>query len=160
MSAAVLQAIAFRKLPSAKLPYHHRHSFDYFRGNHYLFKLPAIPGAVRHDGAGVKASLWKYRQLVFGAIGIFVYVGAEVSIGSFNQLFWTKRDRRSARVGRCEIRHLLLGRRHGRPLHRFRYSSESKNRHGARRDRHRRLPAGVHINANHWSRRNVGIIAW
>jgi FHS family L-fucose permease-like MFS transporter len=27
--------------------------------------------------------LWKYRQLVFGAIGIFVYVGAEVSIGSF-----------------------------------------------------------------------------
>jgi FHS family L-fucose permease-like MFS transporter len=31
----------------------------------------------------VKTSLWKYRQLVFGAIGIFVYVGAEVSIGSF-----------------------------------------------------------------------------
>src|SRR6202162_220186 len=47
------------------------------------FKLPDIPGAARHSGSGVKASLWKYRQLVFGAIGIFVYVGAEVSIGSF-----------------------------------------------------------------------------
>jgi FHS family L-fucose permease-like MFS transporter len=47
-----------------------------------MFKLPAIPGA-RHEAGTVKASLWKYRQLVFGAIGIFVYVGAEVSIGSY-----------------------------------------------------------------------------
>ena len=29
------------------------------------------------------SSAWGYRHLVFGAIGIFVYVGAEVSIGSF-----------------------------------------------------------------------------
>lgn len=29
------------------------------------------------------ASAWKYRHLILGAIGIFVYVGAEVSIGSF-----------------------------------------------------------------------------
>ena len=28
-------------------------------------------------------SAWSYRHLVLGAIGIFVYVGAEVSIGSF-----------------------------------------------------------------------------
>ena len=28
-------------------------------------------------------SVWAYRHLVLGAIGIFVYVGAEVSIGSF-----------------------------------------------------------------------------
>jgi FHS family L-fucose permease-like MFS transporter len=47
-----------------------------------MFKLPAIPGA-RHEAGTVKASLWKYRQLAFGAIGIFVYVGAEVSIGSY-----------------------------------------------------------------------------
>ena len=28
-------------------------------------------------------SVWKYRHLILGAIGIFVYVGAEVAIGSF-----------------------------------------------------------------------------
>jgi FHS family L-fucose permease-like MFS transporter len=57
-----------------------------------MFKLPAIPGAVRHDGTGIKASLWKYRQLVFGAIGIFVYVGAEVSIGSFLINYFGQRE--------------------------------------------------------------------
>jgi len=30
-----------------------------------------------------KKSIWEFRHLVLGAIGIFVYVGAEVSIGSF-----------------------------------------------------------------------------
>ncbi len=30
-----------------------------------------------------EGSAWQYRHLVLGAIGIFVYVGAEVSIGSF-----------------------------------------------------------------------------
>ncbi len=33
--------------------------------------------------SGVKDSVWKHRRLVLGAIGIFVYVGAEVAIGSF-----------------------------------------------------------------------------
>jgi FHS family L-fucose permease-like MFS transporter len=47
-----------------------------------MFKLPPIPGA-RHEAGTVKDSVWKYRQLVLGAIGIFVYVGAEVSIGSY-----------------------------------------------------------------------------
>jgi MFS transporter, FHS family, L-fucose permease len=46
------------------------------------FKLPPLPGAERHKGDPTD-SLWKYRHLVLGAIGIFVYVGAEVSIGSF-----------------------------------------------------------------------------
>ena len=32
-----------------------------------------------HDG---KHSVWQYRHLIFGAAGIFCYVGAEVSIGS------------------------------------------------------------------------------
>ncbi|MCJ8293894.1 MAG: sugar MFS transporter [Colwellia sp.] len=31
----------------------------------------------------VSGSAWQYRHLVLGAVGIFVYVGAEVSIGSF-----------------------------------------------------------------------------
>ncbi len=46
-----------------------------------MFKLPAMPQAERHGHKG--ASIWKYTHLVLGAVGIFVYVGAEVSIGSF-----------------------------------------------------------------------------
>lgn len=84
MSAAVLQAYRVQEASSVKLPYLvigiALIIFGVIIG---MFKLPAIPGAVRHDGIAVKTSLWKYRQLVFGAIGIFVYVGAEVSIGSF-----------------------------------------------------------------------------
>jgi len=32
---------------------------------------------------GTTGSAWQYKHLVLGAVGIFVYVGAEVSIGSF-----------------------------------------------------------------------------
>ncbi|HEY7826156.1 MAG TPA: sugar MFS transporter [Candidatus Acidoferrales bacterium] len=47
------------------------------------FKLPAI-AAVQHDHhSEVHESVWRYRHLVLGAIGIFVYVGAEVAVGSF-----------------------------------------------------------------------------
>jgi len=48
-----------------------------------LFKLPDIPAAHKTDASGAQGSVWRYRHLVLGAIGIFVYVGAEVSIGSF-----------------------------------------------------------------------------
>ncbi len=48
-----------------------------------MFKLPAMPEAERHGATGIKVSMWKYRHLVMAVIGIFVYVGAEVSIGSF-----------------------------------------------------------------------------
>jgi MFS transporter, FHS family, L-fucose permease len=47
------------------------------------YRLPEIPHAQRRKNSETKQSLWKYPQLVFGVIGIFVYVGAEVSIGSF-----------------------------------------------------------------------------
>ena len=33
-------------------------------------------------GEKIDDSIWKHPNLIFGAIGIFVYVGAEVSIGS------------------------------------------------------------------------------
>lgn len=45
------------------------------------FKLPKIESVEAHGQ--VHDSIWKYRHLVLGAVGIFVYVGAEVSIGSF-----------------------------------------------------------------------------
>jgi FHS family L-fucose permease-like MFS transporter len=47
-----------------------------------LSKLPAIPAAQHHLGEKVNDSVWKHPNLVFGAIGIFVYVGGEVAIGS------------------------------------------------------------------------------
>jgi FHS family L-fucose permease-like MFS transporter len=46
-------------------------------------KLPEIETAANHPGEKANDSVWKHRNLVFGAIGIFSYVGAEVSIGSF-----------------------------------------------------------------------------
>jgi MFS transporter, FHS family, L-fucose permease len=46
-------------------------------------KLPRIEAAESRPGAKMNDSIWKHPNLVFGAIGIFTYVGAEVSIGSF-----------------------------------------------------------------------------
>jgi FHS family L-fucose permease-like MFS transporter len=48
-----------------------------------LFKLPAIPEVERHADGRHEGSMWKYRHLLLGCVGIFLYVGAEVSIGSF-----------------------------------------------------------------------------
>jgi FHS family L-fucose permease-like MFS transporter len=47
------------------------------------FKLPKIPHAQHQIGEKVNDSIWRHPNLIMGAIGIFVYVGAEVSIGSF-----------------------------------------------------------------------------
>ena len=58
---------------------------------------------------------------MLGALGIFVYVGAEVAIGSFLvELLQGACHRRPDRVGGRHLFALLLGRRHGRPLHRQR----------------------------------------
>jgi MFS transporter, FHS family, L-fucose permease len=47
-----------------------------------FFKLPKMESAGHHIGQKVNDSLWKHPNLVFGALGIFVYVGGEVAIGS------------------------------------------------------------------------------
>lgn len=46
-------------------------------------KLPRIEAATTRRKEKIDDSIWKHPSLVFGAIGIFAYVGAEVSIGSF-----------------------------------------------------------------------------
>ncbi len=54
-----------------------------------LLKLPKLGKADSNENAQVDdnfvdlGSVWQYRHLIFGALGIFVYVGAEVAIGSF-----------------------------------------------------------------------------
>jgi FHS family L-fucose permease-like MFS transporter len=47
-----------------------------------LFKLPKMESAEHHIGEKIDDSVWRHPNLVFGAIGIFVYVGGEVAIGS------------------------------------------------------------------------------
>src|SRR5271165_2600545 len=47
------------------------------------FKLPKIETAATSVGQKIDDSIWKHPNLFLGAIGIFTYVGAEVSIGSF-----------------------------------------------------------------------------
>ena len=46
------------------------------------FKLPKVEAESVSEGK-LHDSIWKHRNLILGAIGIFTYVGAEVSIGSF-----------------------------------------------------------------------------
>jgi MFS transporter, FHS family, L-fucose permease len=83
MSADALQAYKVQEASSVKLPYTvigiALIVFAVLIGS---FKLPAMPEAERH-GHVPGMSIWKYTHLVLGMVGIFVYVGAEVSIGSF-----------------------------------------------------------------------------
>jgi MFS transporter, FHS family, L-fucose permease len=84
MSAAALQAYRVHEASSVKLPYLIIGLALIALGVAIaLFKLPAMPEAERHGATGAKDSVWKHRHLVLAAIGIFLYVGAEVSIGSF-----------------------------------------------------------------------------
>ena len=48
-----------------------------------IFKLPKIEHAQHKVGEKVNDSIWRHPNLILGAIAIFVYVGGEVSIGSF-----------------------------------------------------------------------------
>jgi len=51
------------------------------------FRLPAVSAggssADTQSAAAPQSSVWRHRSLVLGAVAIFVYVGAEVTIGSF-----------------------------------------------------------------------------
>src|SRR5208282_1084284 len=75
MSAQALQAYRVQEASSVKLPYLIIGAalilFAVIIG---MFKLPAMPGAERHGETGAKVNLWKYRHLMLGVIGIFVYV--------------------------------------------------------------------------------------
>jgi FHS family L-fucose permease-like MFS transporter len=61
-----------------------------------MFKLPKIEATREFRPMGevdsAAKNLWKQRQLVLGALGIFLYVGAEVSIGSFLINYFTQPD--------------------------------------------------------------------
>src|SRR5438105_602856 len=93
LSAQALQAYRLQEASSVKLPYFvialALIALGIVIGR---FNLPDMPTATHPAGAdtGPKTSLWKYRHLMLGAVGIFVYVGAEVSIGSFLVNYFTQ----------------------------------------------------------------------
>jgi FHS family L-fucose permease-like MFS transporter len=83
MSAEARQAYSVHEASSVKLPYMVIGLVLIAMAlSIAMFKLPSMPGAEKH-GKIEGESVWKHSHLVLGAIGIFVYVGAEVSIGSF-----------------------------------------------------------------------------
>jgi MFS transporter, FHS family, L-fucose permease len=53
-------------------------------------RLPKIEHAQHKVGEKVNDSIWRHPNLIFGAIAIFVYVGGEVSIGSFLVNYFTQ----------------------------------------------------------------------
>jgi len=84
LSAEALQAYRIHEASSVKLPYTVIGlALVLFAVIIGMFKLPPMPEAERHGQHGEAVSIWKYTHLVLGMVGIFVYVGAEVSIGSF-----------------------------------------------------------------------------
>ena len=70
-----------------------------------VIKLPQIEAASEETSGEsnnhsdtTHTSAWKYRHLVLGAVGIFVYVGAEVAIGSFLVKYFVTLDSTLAEV--------------------------------------------------------------
>ena len=55
-------------------------------------KLPKIEQAERRPSEKISDSIWKHPNLLFGALAIFTYVGAEVSIGSFMVSYFSQSD--------------------------------------------------------------------
>jgi FHS family L-fucose permease-like MFS transporter len=87
LSGAALEAYRLQEAASVKLPYAGLGlALVALAVVIALFKLPPMPEAQRTgpiELAAGKPSVWKYPHLTLGAIAIFLYVGAEVSIGSF-----------------------------------------------------------------------------
>jgi MFS transporter, FHS family, L-fucose permease len=57
-----------------------------------IFKLPKIETVTYDRSANLNDSIWRHPNLVLGALGIFAYVGAEVSIGSFLVNYFGRSD--------------------------------------------------------------------
>ena len=86
MSPEALQAYRVHEASTVKLPYIGiAVALFLLAAIIAKFKLPRIPEAEGGHAveAGAHDSIWRHRNLVMGAIGIFTYVGAEVAIGSF-----------------------------------------------------------------------------
>src|SRR6266436_9388741 len=92
MSAPDLQAYRIHEASSVKVPYLVFALALMALGVAIaLFKLPRIASVEQRPGA-VHDSIWRHSHLILVAVGIFVYVGAEVSIGSFLVNYFSQPD--------------------------------------------------------------------
>jgi MFS transporter, FHS family, L-fucose permease len=58
-----------------------------------LFKLPRIQATQEfRGGTGTLGTIWSHRHVWLGAIAIFLYVGAEVAVGSSLVIYMTQHD--------------------------------------------------------------------
>src|SRR5271166_4250355 len=84
LSPAALQAYRVQQAASVKMPYaiigFALAILAIVLGS---LKLPTIEQAQYKSGEKINDSIWRHPNLILGALGIFAYVGAEVSIGSF-----------------------------------------------------------------------------
>jgi FHS family L-fucose permease-like MFS transporter len=96
MPKAVLQAYRLHEAATVKIPYLGIALALILLGLAIaMFKLPRIETTqdFRPQKAGERGeSVWHYRHTILGAVGIFVYVGAEVSIGSFLVNYFSQPD--------------------------------------------------------------------
>jgi MFS transporter, FHS family, L-fucose permease len=96
MSPEQLQAYRALEASSVKLPYIGIAALLFVLALAISrFKLPVLANIEEgrtHDAAATGDSAWKHRHLVLGALGIFIYVGAEVSIGSFLVNYFSQPD--------------------------------------------------------------------
>lgn len=88
LSPSALTAYKLHEAASVKLPYLGFAAVLIALGLVFVFyRMPAFTETLRKapgvEAAEEKFRVWQSPQLVLGALGIFLYVGAEVSIGSF-----------------------------------------------------------------------------
>src|SRR5271170_2251528 len=98
LSAAALQAYRTEQASSVRLPYLGigltlvllAIAFAVLKMPTMDFTRDIRPGEL--DASGTNDSIWKHPVLLAGALAIFVYVGAEVSIGSFLVNYFAQPD--------------------------------------------------------------------
>ena len=117
-----------------------------------MFNLPKIEATREFRPMGetdaAARDLWKQRQLVLGTLGIFLYVGAEVAIGSFLINYFTQPEigHMTVTVRRPPGLTLLVW-RHDRPLYRRGRAAEVAHACGSRHRRDRGLSPGGDFHA-------------
>ncbi len=99
MPVAVLHAYRVQQASSVKMPYLFiAVALVALAVIIALVHLPKITAEEADGTAGAGAhshiagSIWSQRHLILGVVGIFVYVGAEVAIGSFLVSYFSQRD--------------------------------------------------------------------
>ncbi len=94
MSPDILQAYRLHEASSVKLPYLIIAlvlvALAIVIARYKLPVLSTIEDTTAVGDQNIRISIWKHRNLVLGIIGIFVYVGAEVAIGSFLVNYFTQ----------------------------------------------------------------------